>query len=468
MAKRFVLVLAATLCGALCAPVQQQRVATGPLRVLESNPRWFTDGSGRAVYLSGSHTWQSLQDNGLLRRNAVSDPPPAFDYEAYLQFLQQHNHNFFRLWRWETTKWTDRYTDGQVKYCAPHPWQRSGPGLANDGKPKFDLTKFNPDYFERLRSRVIAARDRGIYVSVMLFEGWENQFTDGWANHPFHGANNVNGVEADSNGDGNGVEYNTIGETGMGRRVQELQRAYVRKVVDTVNDLDNVLYEIANEAFVDSTPWQYDLIRFVKDYEKQKPKQHPVGMTFQYKGGTNTVLNESPADWVSPNPGDSGSNYQENPCADCLQKVVVSDTDHLWGHTGGDNIWVWKSFTRGLNVLFMEELLPSPTWQDSARQAMGQVRRYAERVDLAGMKPDAKLSATRYCLANRGREYLVFQSNKGEFSVDLTDAKGAIFSVEWFEVNADRATSAKPVAGGASRTFTTPFPGPAALYLKRM
>jgi hypothetical protein len=49
--------------------------------------------------------------------------------------------------------------------------------------------------------------------------------------------------------------------------------------------------------------------------------------------------------------------------------------DHLWGHTGGDNIWVWKSFMRGLNVLLMEELLPSPTWQDSARQAMGQVRR---------------------------------------------------------------------------------------------
>ena len=57
----------------------------------------------------------------------------------------------------------------------------------------------------------------------------------------------------------------------------------------------------------------------------------------------------------------------------------MNDTDHLWGHTGGDNIWVWRSFTRGLNVLFMEELLPSPTWQDSARTAMGQVRRYADR-----------------------------------------------------------------------------------------
>ena len=29
-----------------------------------------------------------------------------------------------------------------------------------------------------------------------------------------------------------------------------LQEAYVRKVIDTVNDLDNVLYEITNEAGV--------------------------------------------------------------------------------------------------------------------------------------------------------------------------------------------------------------------------
>ena len=115
----------------------------------------------------------------------------------------------------------------------------------------------------------------------------------------------------------------------------------------------------------------------------------------------------------------AAQNYRENPCSSCTSKVVISDTDHLWGHTGGDNIWVWKSFTRGLNVLFMEEMLPSPTWQDSARQAMGQVRRFAERMNLAAMKPEEKLSATRYCLAARGKEYLVFQHDKGEAALNF-------------------------------------------------
>jgi hypothetical protein len=451
-----------------CAPgsAAERKPAAGPLHVLSSNPRWFTDGSGRAVLLAGSHTWQSLQDNGLILRGGTSNPPPVFDYEAYLNLLEKHGHNFFRMWRWETTKWTDRYTGSETKYCRPHPWERTGPGTANDGEPKFDLTRFHQPYFDRLRSRVKAARDRGIYVSVMLFEGWEIQFTDAWRNHPFEAANNINGVQGDANGDGSGLEYNAMPSSESGRRVLDLQEAYVRKVIDTVNDLDNVLYEVANEAWAASTAWQYHMIRFVKQYEADKPKQHPVGMTFQYKGGTNAVLEESPADWISPNPGEPTQSYQENPCSSCSKKVVVSDTDHLWGHTGGDNIWVWKSFTRGLNVFFMEEMLPSPTWQDSARRGMGQVRRFAERMNLAAMKPEEKLSATRYCLADRGKEYLVFQSNKGEFTLDLSDTNGT-FRAEWLDINSDRTIPAKEIEGGAVRTFTTPFPGPAALYLKK-
>jgi len=442
----------------------QRRPAAGPLRVLASNPRWFTDGSGKAVYLAGSHTWQNLQDSGLLRDDK-NDPPDAFDYHGFLDFLERHNHNFFRLWRWETPKWTDKF-DGVVKYCRPHPWVRSGPGTARDGKPKFDLERLDPEYFARLRARVAAAGERGMYASVMLFEGWEIQFTDAWDYHPFHQANNINGVEADRNGDGSGLEYNTLQPGEMGRRVLVLQEAYVRKVVDTVNDLDNVLYEISNEAHTESTDWQYYLIRFVKECEAAKPKQHPVGMTFQYRGGTNQTLYASPADWISPNPGDAAENYRENPSSTHTRKVVVNDTDHLWGHTGGDAIWVWKSFCRGLNVLLMEELLPSPTWQDSARLAMGQTRRYAERMNLAAMVPAGELAATGYCLAERGKEYLVFQpGNKGEFSVNLTGAEGT-FTAEWLDVNHDRTIPAQGVSGGAPRNFRTPFPGPSALYLK--
>jgi hypothetical protein len=440
--------------------------AKGPLRRLESNPRYFTDGSGKAVLLVGSHQWHNFQDNGH-RLPEGQDPPPAFDFDAYLDFLEKHGHNFFRLWRWEAPKWTDEQPKGVVKYCRPHPWARTGPGLAADGKPKFDVSKFDPEYFDRLRDRVTKARDRGIYVSIMLFEGWELQFTDAWKTHPFHAPNNVNGVDADP--DGRGTRYNELRDDDAGRRVLELQEAYVRKVIDTVGDLDNVLYEACNEAGAPSKTWQYRIIDFVHKYEGSKGKRHPVGMTFMYAGGTNRDLFDSPADWVSPNPGGPSdpSNYRTNPSPKDVGKVVVNDTDHLWGHTGGDSVWVWKSFTRGLNVLFMEEMTPSPTWQDSARVAMGQVRRFADAIDLAHMPPRPELVQTGYLLAAPGREYLAYQDgSQGEFWLDLKDAQGP-FSVTWFDTTTGKSVAGRVLTGGGRRVLTTPFPGPAAVHLRR-
>jgi hypothetical protein len=438
--------------------------ASGPLRLLKSNPRYFTDDSGKAIYFAGTHNWNNFQNTG--HRAGAGDPPPVLDYGWFLKLLDSHHHNFFRLWRWEVPQWHDDEPRG-LAHAQPHPWLRTGPGLAMDEKPKFERTRFDPEYFNRMREHIQTAGTRGMYVSVMLFEGWEVQFVDAWNTHPYNALNNVNNIDADTNHDGRGLEYYTLAADDMGRRVREFQRAYLRKVVDTVNDLDNVLYEVCNEAGAYSAAWQFDVIRFVHEYEAGKPKQHPVGMTSIHPGGVNRELFNSPADWVSPNNGTAPENYLENPPANFSGKVVVSDTDHLCGHTCGDNIWVWKSFTRGLNVLFMEELTPSPTWHDSARVAMGQTRRFAERINLTEMSPHDSLASTQYCLAKPGSQYLVFQPGvRGEFTVNLSDAKGLLHA-EWFDVNADKTVPAESVQGGQRRIFRTPFPGPAVLYLKQ-
>jgi hypothetical protein len=439
--------------------------ARGPLRILQSHQRYFTDGSGKAIYLTGTHNWNNFQNTG--HRAGPGDPPPVLDFTAFLDFVQAHNHNFFRLWRWESPKWTDDEPRG-VAYARPHPWLRTGPGNAKDDKPKFDLTRFDPEYFDRMRTRIITARDRGMYVSVMLFEGWEIQFLDAWNCHPFNSANNVSGIEGDADGDGHGLEFNTLQTSSMGKRVLAMQEAYLHKVIDTVNDLDSVLYEVCNEAGPYSTEWQYYVINIVKQYESKKPKQHPIGMSFQYRGGTNVALFNSPADWISPNPGDPQESYSENPPANFSGKVIVNDTDHLCGHVCGDAVWVWKSFCRGLNVLFMEELTPSPTWHDSARDGMGQARRYAEKINLAEMTPHNELASVRYCLAKPGSEYLIFQpGSRGEFTVDLSESP-LTFSVEWLNVNTGSNVTGKPVRGGGVTIFSTPFGGPAVLYLKAM
>jgi len=296
-----------------------------------------------------------------------------------------------------------------------------------------------------------AARDRGIYVSIMLFEGYAVQFyKNAWQGHPFNGANNVNGIEADANGDGMGVEVHELSNP----RVTAVQEAYVRKVVDTVNDLDNVLYEITNENHPPSTEWQYHMIRFIHEYEKSKPKQHPVGMTFQYKGGSNQALFDSPAEWISPNDmADGGYGYKTNPPTADGRKVVLSDTDHLWG-IGGDVAWVWKSFLRGQNPIFMDPYdgrVLGPKADDKwepVRRNLGYVLRYARRMNLAAMTPQEKLASTGYCLANPAKEkaeYLVYLPEGGRVTVGLSVA-GGILAVEWCDPKTGNVIAAAVVA----------------------
>jgi len=462
-----VLLVPVALVWAAGAPTAAPAPARGPLRVHPANPRYFTDGTGRAVLLVGSHTWPSLVDMG------TTDPPPPFDFAGYLDFLAEHGHNFIRLWTWEPVTWNTRGNREQrVHHCAPQPYARTGPGMALDGKPRFDLTKYDPAYFDRLRRRVEAAGRRGIYVSVMLFEGWAMQHSPGaWEGHPFHPKNNVNGIDGDANGDGKGLEVHEL----VDPKVTAVQEAYVRQTIDTVGDLDNVLYEISNENHPPSTKWHYHVIDFIHRYEKKRPKQHPVGMTFQYKGGRNRDLFEGPADWVSPNPSTDVSkpyNYRDNPPPADGRKVVLTDTDHLWG-IGGDYRWVWKSFVRGLNPIFMDPYdgkvlgLRYPKNWPALRRAMGEVLRLSRRMGLAAMTPRGDLASTGYCLANPSKAnpaYLVYLPKGGKVTVDLSAAEGPLVA-EWFDPKTGKTVRSDTATGGARREFAAPFEGDAVLYV---
>lgn len=156
------------LLGCQSTSQEPEQSESGSLHVSDVNPRYFTDGSGKAVYLTGAHTW-----NNLVEMNTMAQPN-TFDFQAYLDFMERYHHNFMRLWAWELLNWNtkgNREEEPKIVEVGPHPWERTGPGNAIDGKPKFDLTKFNPVYFERLRKRVEAAGERNIYLAVMLFEG---------------------------------------------------------------------------------------------------------------------------------------------------------------------------------------------------------------------------------------------------------------------------------------------------------
>jgi hypothetical protein len=311
----------------------------------------------------------------------------------------------------------------------------------------------------------------------MLFGG-TYECRGGWRGNPFNEQNNINGISGDPSGDGEGLESHTL-ETSA---VTPLQEAYVRKVIDTVNDLDNVLYEISNEGEDSSREWQYHFIRFIHGYEAGKPKQHPVGITAMGSGDaeSNRVLSASPAEWISPHTFAWGG-VGDVPIADGT-KVSLLDSDHwfvkeIYNHPAFGQDWVWKAFCRGHHPILMEHLSPLSfvdhnyplTNNDpgyiASRQAMGQTRRLAERVNLAAMTPSKDLASSNYCLAIPGKEYLVYLPEGGAVTVDLTAASGTIM-VQWLHPVEGTVTSGEPVTGGTRHVFASPIGGAAVLHLK--
>jgi len=278
--------------------------------------------------------------------------------------------------------------------------------------------------------------------------------------------NNVNGVATTRD------EVLSLSNPAITKR----QEDYVTKVIETVNDLDNVLYEIANETDSTAIAWQYHMVDYVKMIEAGKPKQHPVGMTSVYPYGSDADLFASHADWISPVgplvPGDG-------------RKVILNDTDHSYGWQklkadglAAQRAWAWETLCIGAAPLFMDPYLetwagrnapsggkPDPSW-DPLRDALGRTRLYAERLDLSRALPSPALCSTGFCLAEPGHQYLVYQpssANSGSFT--LTVLAGT-YHFEWFSPATGAVAGTGVVTLGAEQhAFTPPFAGDAVLLL---
>jgi hypothetical protein len=242
------------------------------------------------------------------------------------------------------------------------------------------------------------------------------------------------------------------------------------------------------------------VIDTVKRHEQERGyDRHPIGMTMQFPVPSQTKVNQplydSRAEWISPGyddaifadgghpmaPGSPPTRWLEDPPAADGRKVVISDTDHYASHA--DALWAWKSFVRGHHPILMDYGLiggvnpPDPSAGapmsyaafEPARWAMGDTRRFADRMHLIDMEPRDDLSSTGYALANPGQEYLVLQPNGADGSFTLTLEAGT-YTAEWFGVE-DRRTvpgDATTVERSTTTSFSRPpgLSGPAVLYLR--
>jgi len=306
------------------------------LEVHPANPRWLTaDGGASALVLTGAHTWSLFQDYRF-------DAP--FDAAEYLEDLAARGHNFTRGWSWE---------DG---YYAPLPYVEDG--------GRYQLSPpYDDAYVRRLRRRVRAAGKRGLWVSVMLFQGWSLDHHGGrrdpgpWPEHPYNRDNAAEPVARQK------------GKLHVGAPLGQ-QLDYVSHVVRALCAEPNIVWEVANESVPESfgtkkaVSWQRAILDRI---ERECPGRlrwascpQQIEIPLEERQTFLRTLNKLPADLVSP--CDRGGRYTADPPAARGVRVVVADSDHF-GSRAISPEWAWKAFLRGQHPIFLD-LSRRLTWWD--------------------------------------------------------------------------------------------------------
>jgi hypothetical protein len=315
----------------------------GPLVASPNNSRYFQDKNGKIVFLSGSQTWRTGQDTSTAPDPVLSDP---LDFTVYVNFLKAHGHTATIIWHKDLPTLCN-WGAGGTWNMAPWQWQRTGPGNASDGQPKFDLTKFNQAFFDRIRTRVGQLNQNGIWAIVEFFDGLglhaNRCAADGF---PFSSVNNINSVADD------GAESSMTMTTN--NTISNYQDAYVKKMIDTLNDMPNVIWEISEEAPSGSgTWWSGHMIGLIHAYEAggtfesvtypAKALQHPVLYPTLQPLSDDTGLKNSKADAIAPGAKFFSSSGSGN-CGSTgtpLCKVVINDSDHnyfgMWNDSAQTN-----------------------------------------------------------------------------------------------------------------------------------
>jgi hypothetical protein len=240
---------------------------SSPVRVHPLNPKLFEFRGRPLVLLTATEHYGA----------AMNRP---FRFERYLAEAADKRLTLTRLF----TLFRELQTPiNPYSTCKPEspdyvaPFERTGPGRAQDGELRFDLDRPNPEFFDRLHRFVGLASDYGIVVEVVLLS---NTYAPNiWAINPLNADNNVNGMEV--------IEWPQY-MSQQHPRLFARQAAHVRKIVEALNGYDNVIYEICNEPS-GGTPghpanpsveavnhWLSALISVVRETEAALPNRHLV------------------------------------------------------------------------------------------------------------------------------------------------------------------------------------------------
>jgi len=406
---------------------------SAPLALHPKNPHYFLFRGKPAVLItSGEHYGAVLNLD--------------FNYLRYLETLKADGLNLTRTFTGAYVEPIGTFNIASNTLAPPAgrficPWARSAIGGYPNGGNRFDLSKWDPDYFKRLKDFMTQASRRGIVVELNLFTPFYEENI--WALSPQKASNNINGV-----GDVARTNVYTLDRNGG---LLAIHDAMVRKFVAELKDFDNLYYEICNEPYFGGVTmeWQRHIAETIAESEKSFAHRHLISQNIannkakvQDPNPAVSIFNfhyASPPDTVAMNYGlnkvigENETGFQGTNDThyrmEAWQFILAGgglfnnlDYSFVAGHEQGDFVYP-KNQPGGGNPVY--------------RSQMKILKDFVHRFDFIKMKPDNSViraglpDKTRaYALVEPGKQYAIylFGGTQANLALDLPQGN---YTIEW-------------------------------------
>jgi hypothetical protein len=430
-----------TLLGLIAVTAAGQPAANpAPLALHPVNPHYFLfRGQPAVLVTSGEHY------GAVLNRD--------FDYVKYLATLAADGLNLTRVF-------SGLYVENPGAFKIVHntlapapgrflcPWARSEqPGYAGGGN-KFDLARWDPAYFARLRDFMTHASRHGIVVEYVFFCPFYRH--EQWQLSPLHPAANI-GALTPEGADGNAIF--TLDRHGGLLAVQE---QLVRKVVAELGTFDNLYFEICNEPYARklSAAWENHMAGVIDAARRDAGCRHLISRNV-------ANANKGVIRVEAPHPAVSILNFHyvyppENAVAVNYHLPLALGENETGFRGHGDEAYLvegWEFLLAGgalynnLDYSFavghedgglkVEGTTPGGG-SATLRRQLGALRRFLQGFPLERMKPDPDLvvsaspaQAKVHALAEPGRQYALYASGEAVVTLRLRVPAGS-YSAGWF------------------------------------
>lgn len=440
----------------------------GLLRQHPDNPHYFLfRGAPTVIIGSGEHYGAVINLD--------------FDYNKYLDTLHRDDLNVTRIF-------TGAYVEPQGAFritrntLAPHssrfiaPWPRSPDAGSGDEAYKFDLTRFSDEYFRRLKDFVSKAAARDIIVEVTLFcPFYRDEY---WELSPMHPRNNVNNL-----GPADRTHVYTLDKH---NGLLPIQMAMVRKIVQELNEFQNVYYEICNEPYFGgvTSEWQKKIVDVIVETEQSLGQKHLISENVANARTENVTRGEVKVrELLHPAIGILNFHYATPPIAVALNydlDRVIGDNETGFSGTGDEPYRreAWEFILAGgalfnhldysFAVGYEDGTFQYPDTQPGGgspelRRQFKILKDFIESFAFVRMKPQDRVirrgvprTARAYTLAEPGRQYAVYFLGPEKANLEITIPPG-MYRAEWIDpVNGKRLASERVDVREETVLFSSP------------